>query len=82
MRYTNSIADVPSEVAGIPCIVAVTYYDCGYDDGGKFLTGIDWVLCDRKGYKAAWLEKKLTVKEESRINDEVINYMERSNECF
>ncbi len=79
MKYTNSIADVRSEVAGIPCIVAVTYYDCGHDDGGRFLSNIDWVLCDRKGYKAAWLEKKLTVKEASRINDEVIEYMERSN---
>jgi hypothetical protein len=47
------------------------------DDEGTLCGRMNWVICDRKGYKANWLEKKLTVKEESRINNEVINFMER-----
>ncbi len=77
MKLThNSIADVQTTVSGIPCIAAVLDYDVGDDDEGTLFGRMNWVICDRKGYKAAWLEKKLTVKEESRINDEVINFME------
>jgi len=73
----DSIADIHTTVNGIPCIAAVIEYDMGDDDEGTLCGRMNWVICDRKGYKANWLEKKLTVKEESRINNEVINFMER-----
>jgi hypothetical protein len=83
MKFThNSIADVQTTVGGIPCIAAVLDYDMSDDDEGTLCGRMNWVICDRKGYKANWLEKKMTVKEESRINDEVIDYMERKNESF
>jgi hypothetical protein len=78
MKLTqDSIADIHTTVGGIPCIAAVLEYDMSDDDEGTLCGRMNWVICDRKGYKANWLEKKLTVKEESRINNEVINFMER-----
>jgi hypothetical protein len=73
----NSIADVQTTVGGIPCIAAVLDYDIGDDDEGTSFGRMNWVICDRKGYKADWLEKKMSKKDEARISNEVINLMER-----
>ncbi len=78
MKFThNSIADVQTTVGGIPCIAAVLDYDIGDDDEGTSFGRMNWVICDRKGYKADWLEKKMSKKDEARISNEVINLMER-----
>jgi hypothetical protein len=78
MKLTqNSIADIPTTVNGIPCIAAVLDYDMGDDDEGTLCGRMNWVICDRKGYKADWLEKKMSLEDEKRISNEVIDYMER-----
>ena len=78
MKLTqNSIADIPTTVNGIPCIAAVLDYDMGDDDAGTLCGRMNWVICDRKGYKANWLEKKMSLEDEKRISNEVIDYMER-----
>jgi hypothetical protein len=41
------------------------YY--GYSDA-------EWEVLDRKGYKAAWLERKLTARDNDRINAEISKY--------
>jgi len=74
----NSIANVNTQIAGIPCIAAVLDYDMGDDDdAGTFCGRMNWVICDRKGYKADWLEKKMSKKDEARISNQVIDFMER-----
>lgn len=78
MKFTqNSIADIPTTVNGIPCIAAVLEYDMGDDDEGTLCGRMNWVICDRKGYKADWLEKKMSHREKNRISNEVIDFMER-----
>jgi hypothetical protein len=37
-------------------------------------TESEWEVLDRKGYKAAWLERKLSSKDESRIESEIAEY--------
>ena len=73
----NSIADIPTTVNGIPCIAAVLEYDMGDDDEGTLCGRMNWVICDRKGYKADWLEKKMSHREKHRISNQVIDFMER-----
>jgi hypothetical protein len=62
-----------SQIAGIPCQINVTYMTeyipkTWYDPecGGDF----EFEVLDRKGYKAPWLEKKLTPADEARIYEE------------
>lgn len=57
-------------IAGIPCLIRITEFDPGtpasgasgppelYDpgDGGDIM----WEVLDRKGYRAKWLERKMT----------------------
>ena len=76
-------AEIDSNVAGIPCIIGVTYYKSvrgsySYHAASDLdyygYTECEWELLDRKGYKAAWLERKLTSKDSERINNEISNY--------
>ena len=79
------LATIESRISGIPCLIGVKDYfkqeaqgrradsdwDCyGYSES-------DWDVLDRKGYKAKWLEKKLTSKEEEKINTQIEIYMEK-----
>lgn len=80
---THYQAEIESTVAGIPCIIGVTHYESvqgsysynaasdhdyyGYNDA-------EWEVLDRKGYKAAWLERKLTARDHDRINAEIDQY--------
>ena len=76
------IAEIESYVAGIPCVVGVTRYnkvrgDARADSEMDYYgyTEAEWVVCDRRGRPAPWLEKKLTSKDESRIEQEIAKYM-------
>ena len=71
--------DFESKVAGIPCKVRVTYYTPyvpasynGPAEGGDF----EFDLLDRKGYRAKWLEKKVTEKDVDRLEREYWDYLE------
>ena len=75
------IAEIETTVAGIPCIIGVTEYssvegdsraDSDWDYYGY--TESEWEVCDRRGRPAPWLERKLTSKDESRIESEVVQY--------
>lgn len=67
---------IETHVAGIPCQAAMTggYYqrpdegtwasDWDYY-GGWF--DVEFEIYDRKGYRAAWLDKKMTSADEARI---------------
>ncbi|CAB5219959.1 hypothetical protein UFOVP239_17 [uncultured Caudovirales phage] len=76
------VAQIETQVAGIPALIGVTYFksvagdrsckDSDYDYYGY--TESEWIILDRKGYKAAWLERKLNKADRSRIADEVVEY--------
>lgn len=68
-----------SRVAGIPCQIKVTYY-VNVKGSRSFNAASDWdyygysefefEVYDRKGYRAEWLERKLTEKDNARIEQE------------
>lgn len=68
MAKPHTIANIDFIVAGIPCQIGLTYRfvqkplgpsaDSDLDAAGY--TDEDWIILDRRGYHAKWLEKKLT----------------------
>lgn len=80
-------AEVPTRIAGIPCLIGVTYYlkvsGSPYADNDwdyKGYTDSDWIVLDTKGRPAPWLEKKVDEKEADRINLLIDKYMEENYE--
>jgi hypothetical protein len=82
---TNYLAEIETTIAGIPCIVAVTDYEaytpayvsgppenCYPSEGGYG----GYEVLDRKGYRAQWLERKITSRIENSIQDEIFNHFE------
>jgi len=79
------LAEIETRVAGIPCLIGVTYYEAV---GGSYsyhaasdwdyhgYTEADWEVLDRRGRPAPWLAKKLTTTDETRISDELARYFE------
>lgn len=87
MSTVDTIAEFEARVAGIPCVVGVLSYipyraaytsgppeHCCDAEGGES----EWIILDRRGRPAPWLEKKLTDAEKRRIDNEVIEHMSRS----
>jgi len=74
---------IETRIAGIPCIVETTYIsivkpDCRADSDWDY-TGyseLEWVVLDRRGRPAPWLQRKVTDEDEERINEEIFNQME------
>ena len=71
--------DFESRVAGIPCKVRVTHYTpyvpeswSGPAEGGDF----EYELLDRKGYRAKWLEAKVTEADVERLEKEYLAWLE------
>lgn len=66
-------------MAGIPCLIKVTYYfkqepmgpsaDSDWDCYGY--TEVEFEVCDRRGRPAPWLERKLTLEDKNRIEIEI-----------
>ncbi len=69
-----------TRISGIPARIEVTSYIpwrparlYGHPDSWAPAEGeIEWVVCDSKGRRAEWLEKKLTPAERRRIEGELI----------
>ena len=79
-----------SNVCGIPCIIRVDHYfkqrawsgsayNCQSDWDYYGYEEVEYSVLDRKGYPAAWLERKLTPKEHFRITEEISQVM--AEEC-
>ena len=77
------IAEIESRVAGIPCIIGVTYFESvrgSYD----YHAASDWDyhgytecafdVLDRRGRKAAWLERKMSDDDTREIEREIADY--------
>lgn len=80
---TSYIAEIESYVAGIPCIIGVTDYinvkgdsraDSDLDYYGY--TEAEWVVCDRRGRPAPWLERKVSDKDTDRIETAIEEYFQ------
>jgi hypothetical protein len=78
------IAEIESRVAGIPCLIGVTEfqsvrgsysYHADSDMDYYGYTESEWVVLDRRGRPAAWLERKLTSADRSRIEQEIAKAM-------
>ena len=78
------IAEIETRVAGIPCVIGVVDYisvagsycqNAASDWDYHGYSESDWVVCDRRGRPAAWLAKKMTSKDESRIEREIAQHM-------
>lgn len=76
-------AHFETEVAGIPCGVHVTHFERGTphhlsghpDDWCEGESSyVEYVLVDRKGYRAEWLERK----DNGQLTDEVIEWCEEN----
>lgn len=64
---------MPTTIAGIPCQVSVTHfepYDAGSWDEPPSGGEIEFDVYDRKGYRAPWLERKVTEDDEVRVFSE------------
>ena len=76
-------ATFETTVAGIPCGIVVTNYNEVKGDKGTWASDVDYYgyverdffIVDRKGYKAPWLEKKVTDKIERRLCAEIDEVM-------
>lgn len=71
--------EFPTKVAGIPCLCDVVYYAPSHEAHIAGLpencypsepTEFEFRLLDRRGYKAPWLERKLTDEDEERLLNE------------
>ena len=77
--------DFESKVAGIPCKVRVTYYTpyvpASYNspaEGGDF----NFQILDKKGYRAKWLEAKVTERDVERLAVEYDEYQKAQLEDY
>lgn len=80
MKY---IAEIETRVAGIPCLIGVisfnrvegSYsYNAASDMDYYGYTESEWEVCDRRGRKAQWLERKLNSRAITEIETEVTQY--------
>ena len=80
----NYIAEIEYTIAGIPCLIGVIdytsvkgshSYSAPSDMDYYGYTECDWEILDRKGYRANWLAKKITSRDEDLINDAINEYM-------
>ena len=74
-RY-RFIAEIDHRIAGIPCTIGVLSF---YRERGSYSSrasdpdeyygcvDADWIVLDRKGYRADWLANKVTANDEQEI---------------
>jgi hypothetical protein len=78
------ITEIESRVAGIPCLIGVSHFDCvrgsySYNAASDMdyygYSESEWDVLDRRGRPAAWLERKLTSADRDRIEQEIAEAM-------
>lgn len=78
------VAEIESRVAGIPCLIGVSHFDCvrgsySYNAASDWdyygYSESEWDVLDRRGRPAAWLERKLTDDDRQRIEQEIAEAM-------
>lgn len=85
MPNTRYIAEIDARIAGIPCLIGVLAFshtpgtysrnaDCPDDYYGSIES--DWVVLDRRGRPAAWLERKLDDNARSDVESRIFDFMQ------
>ena len=69
---------IEARIQGIPCLVEVLQYEvhkaCFTADSDidyRGFTVCEFQILDRKGYKASWLERKMTESDEDTILNQI-----------
>ena len=73
---------VATQIQGIPCLVEVTTFNhvkpwkgsphtCPSSDDYYGYTEIEYDVLDRKGYRARWLERKMTEKDKEKVIEDI-----------
>lgn len=85
MARATYMAEVPFNIAGIPCLLGVT--EAVYVPADPYCDSSDWDfygysdisydVLDRKGYRAEWLEKKATRADSAKAEEAIFNYFEK-----
>lgn len=79
---------VEFRISGIPCLLGVHYfnqvagshsYNADSDMDYYGYTECEFDVLDRKGYKAAWLERKMTSKEWQLAEEAIAEYFSESS---
>jgi hypothetical protein len=77
--------DIETRVAGIPCVVRVTYFapaDLGRIGGEADFwrppspPDMEYYILDRRGSPAPWLEKKLKPRDRALLEDEIVEALQ------
>lgn len=80
MKY---IAEIETRVAGIPCLIGVVEfsrargsysYNAPSDLDYYGYVECEWEVCDSRGRKAEWLERKLDAKATAEIETVIDEY--------
>lgn len=85
------LAEIPTRVSGIPCLIGVEHYHCTPPHRGSpyscdsdwdyhGYTESDWSILDRRGRPASWLERKLTRQDRERIKEEINAHFDEEKE--
>lgn len=75
---------VATQIQGIPCLAEVTTFicvkpwkcsphTCPSSDDYYGYTEIEYDILDRKGYRAKWLERKMTDRDVERVKEDIRN---------
>ena len=75
---------IDTKIQGIPCLVEVTTFinvepwkgsphTCPSSDDYYGYTEIEYDVLDRKGYRAKWLERKMTDRDVERVKEDIRN---------
>lgn len=90
-KSNNYIAIIEHRVDGIPCQIGVIDYSCvkgsySYNAASDWdyhgYTDSEWELLDRKGYRAKWLDYKLTDEETAGVEEAIADYMKESADDY
>lgn len=91
MAKVNAEHTISFRLDGIPCQIAIGYYvkqepwkgsalSCPSRDDYYGYTESEWMILDRKGYHAVWLERKVTDTIQTEIEEAIEEYMEELRE--
>jgi hypothetical protein len=78
MKTFRHYPDMSTRVCSIPCGVVVTNYveaDKGSFHCPPSPEEFEFELYDRKGYRATWLERKMTEKDEMKLLKEWLDHI-------
>ncbi len=87
MSQINHANAFKSSIAGIPCLIEIKHHldvpgnpSC-WDSAADYYgySEVEWEVYDRKGYRAAWLERKLSDTIRAEIDEQAFKAVKEWN---